>query len=434
MRLVDRLLARAKSGVGLLAGACVFLFAIAAHGADAGRWNEPAAELARKIADALGPASARLTIQSLSSIPSESLPAIRRLLEDGLKADGIAITNGESANLLRVTLSENARGGLWIAEVVQGNQTRVVMVTANGAPASSPAAKQKVMLHIQPIAKASDLQPETVGQRDSEVSPILAAAQVNNALVLLNTGRVSIFQSTTAGWTELAHADLGAAHGASRDPRGIVAPAANGVGFEAYAPGVACTGAFDAAALTSESWTAHCRASDDPWPLVQTSANTGMKAFYNSGRNYFTGVIAPSPGVETPPFYTAALLANRAAGPALLIGGVDGKVSLVENNQIKSVTGTRDWGSDFAVVSSSCGGGAQVIVSSSGEGIADSLRSYEVPAQEAVVVSEPLMLDGTAMGLWPASDGKSAIAIVRKALEQGRGFDYEVDRVSESCN
>ncbi len=441
MRRLDRLGLRAKSGIGLFASALVFLFAIAAHAADNSRWNEPAAELARRIADVLGPASAHLTIQNLSSISNDSVPAIRRLLEDGLKADGVAITNGDSANLLRVTLSENARGGLWVAEVVQGNQTRVVMATVNEAPASSPTAKQKVMLHIQPIAKASDLQSKASGQRDFGILPILAAAQINNALVVLTSSKVSIFQSTTAGWLELAHADLGAAHAASRDPRGIVVPQTDGNGFEAYAPGVACTGTFDAVAAGSPtgSWTAHCHSSDDPWPLVQSAADAGTKAFYNAGRNYFTGVIAPAPGVELPPFYTAALLANRAAGSALagsalLIGGVDGKVSLVENSQIKPVTGTRDWGSDFAVVNSSCGAGAQVIVSSSGEGAADSLRSYELPAQEAVAVSEPLMLGGTAMGLWPAADGKSAVTIVRKALEQGHGFDYEVDRVSQSCN
>ncbi len=436
MRRLDRLGLRAKSGISLLASAVVFLFAIAVYADDNSRWNEPAAELARRIADVLGPASAHLTIQNLSSISNDSVPAIRRLLEDGLKADGIAITNGDSANLLRVTLSENARGGLWVAEVVQGNQTRVVMATVNEAPASSAATKQKVMLHIQPIARASDLQPKTGGQRDFTVSPILAAAQINSALVVLTSARISIFQSTTAGWSELAHADLGAAHAASRDPRGIVVPLTDGNGFEAYAPGVACTGTFDAAAAgsTTASWTAHCHTSDDPWPLVQSAADAGTKAFYNSGRNYFAGVIAPAPGVELPPFYTAALLTNRAAGSALLIGGVDGKVLLVENSQIKPVTGTRDWGSDFAAVNSSCGGGAQVIVSSSGEGAADSLRSYELPAQEAVAVSEPLMLGGTAMGLWPAADGKSAIALVRKALEQGHGFDYEVDRVSQSCN
>jgi hypothetical protein len=434
MRRLDRLGLRAKSGIGLLASAFVFLFAIAAHAADNSRWNEPAAELARHIADVLGPASAHLTIQNLSSISNDSVPAIRRLLEDGLKADGVAITNGDSANLLRVTLSENARGGLWVAEVVQGNQTRVVMVTVNEAPASSATAKQKVMLHIQPIAKASDLQSKASGQRDFGISPILAATQINNALVVLTSTRVSILQSTTAGWLELAHADLGATHAASRDPRGIVVPQTDGSSFEAYAPGVACTGTFDAAGSPTGSWTAHCHPSDDPWPLVESAADAGTKAFYNSGRNYFTGVIAPAPGVELPPFYTAALLANRAAGSALLIGGVDGKVSLVENSQIKPVTGTRDWGSDFAVVNSSCGGGAQVIVSSSGEGAADSLRSYDLPAQEAVAVSEPLMLGGTAMGLSPAADGKSAITIVRKALEQGHGFDYEVDRVSQSCN
>jgi hypothetical protein len=436
MRRLDRLVVRAKSGIGLLAGAFVFLFAIAVHAADNSRWNEQAAELARRIADVLGPASAHLTIQNLSSISNDSVPAIRRLLEEGLKADGVAITNGDSANLLRVTLSENARGGLWVAEIVQGNQTRVVMATVNEAPASSLPATQKVMLHIQPIVKASDLQSKVGGQRDFGVSPILAAAQINNALVVLTSTRVSVLQSTTAGWLELAHADIGAAHAASRDPRGVVVPLTDGNSFEAYAPGVACTGTFDAAAAASStgSWSAHCHSSDDPWPLVRSAAESWTKAFYNSGRNYFTGVIAPALGVELPPFYTAALLANRAAGSALLIGGVDGKVILVENSQIKPVTGTRDWGSDFAVVNSSCAAGAQVIVSSSGEGAADSLRSYEMPAQEAVAVSEPLMLGGTAMALWPAADGKSAITLVRKALEQGHGFDYEVDRVSQSCN
>jgi hypothetical protein len=434
MRLLDRLAVRAKSGIGVLAGAFVFLLAMTAHAADARTWNEPATELARKIADVLGPASAHLTIQNLSSIPNESLPAIRRLLEDDLRADGVAVTNGDSANLLRVTLSENARGGVWVAEIVQGNQTRVVMVAANEAAPITTPTKQKIMLHIQLIAKGSDLQSSS-RNHEPAATPILAAAEVTNALAVLTAARVTIFQSTPTGWSEVSHADFPATHAAARDPRGIVIPATDGTGFEAYAPNVACIGILEAAAGSpTSSWTPHCHISDDPWPLVHSPANTGTKAFYNSGRNYFTGVIAPSPGVEVPPFYTAALLANRVAGAALLIGGIDGKALLMENSQIKPVTGTRDWGSEFAVLSSSCSGGEQIIVSSSGEGSADSLRSYEMPAQDAVPVSEPLMLGGTAMALEPAPDGKSAIAVVRKAIEQGRGFDYEVDRVSESCN
>jgi hypothetical protein len=75
-----------------------------------------------------------------------------------------------------------------------------------------------------------------------------------------------------------------------------------------------------------------------------------------------------------------------------------------------------------------------VIVSSSGDGAADSLRAYEIPTQQAIAVSEPLTLAGTAMALWPAPDGKSALAIVRTPLQQGQRFDYEVDRVTETCN
>ena len=63
---------------------------------------------------------------------------------------------------------------------------------------------------------------------------------------------------------------------------------------------------------------------------------------------------------------------------------------MVENGALKTVAGTRDWGSDFAVLHSGCGAGTQVIASGSGEAANDSLRAYELPAQEAVPVSARL--------------------------------------------
>jgi hypothetical protein len=98
------------------------------------------------------------------------------------------------------------------------------------------------------------------------------------------------------------------------------------------------------------------------------------------------------------------------------------------------VAGTRDWGSDFAAVSAECGAVAEVIVSSSGEAASDSLRAFEIAGQEASPVSAPLDLGGAAMALWPAPDGKSVMAIVRVPLEDGRRFDYEVDRVAANCD
>jgi hypothetical protein len=133
--------------------------------------------------------------------------------------------------------------------------------------------------------------------------------------------------------------------------------------------------------------------------------------------------------VDPPAFYAAAWIPRAASGAALIVGGIDGKVLMIENGTLKPIAGTRDWGSDFAVIHSGCGTGAQIIASSSGEAAVDSLRAYELPALEALPVSAPLDVRGTIMALWPASDGKTVLAVVHGAANQ-----YEVDRVSALCN
>jgi hypothetical protein len=74
------------------------------------KWAQPAAALADQIAGILGPGQARLTIRNLSTISNEEIPAIRLLLEQDLKAHGVLASDAESANGIRVTLSENIRG------------------------------------------------------------------------------------------------------------------------------------------------------------------------------------------------------------------------------------------------------------------------------------------------------------------------------------
>jgi len=145
------------------------------------------------------------------------------------------------------------------------------------------------------------------------------------------------------------------------------------------------------------------------------------------------GVVTPSLGVDLPPFYTAALV-PRPDGAGLLIGGIDGKVQLAESGALKQVSGTRDWGSDFAVLLSGCGHGTQVIASGSGEALTDSLRAFELPALEAIPSSAPLAMDGTVTALFAATDGKSVIAIVRKPAVPAQPDSYEVDRVTANCN
>ena len=129
------------------------------------------------------------------------------------------------------------------------------------------------------------------------------------------------------GWHEQQRLNIHSARALARDPRGALLGYASGLNFEAWLPGVECSGS-EASAGPPADWTIECRANDDPWAITQppldqtdwgataTAANTGVapiRAFYNAARNYFTGVLAANAGADLPPFYSAALI-PRAAG------------------------------------------------------------------------------------------------------------------------
>ena len=392
-------------------------------------WVQPAATLAEEIAGILGPGQAHLTIRNLSTIPSEEIPAILRLLEQDLKARGVTTSEAESANVLRVTLSENLRERLWVAEIVEGNETRVAMVHVDRSISHVKPVNEQIQLRKQTVFAAPELSPG---------EPILYAIEKDSALLLLHPEGISVLNRVSDGWQRQSLLSFSTQHSLSRDARGLLIPSVNGV--TAFIPGLQCSIEFAPAEIVAQgvsgAWSYHCHTSDDPWPIARTGTvndSASLKAFYNSARNYFTGVVTPSLGVDLPPFYSAALL-PRPSGAAFLFSGIDGKVQVVENGALKPVSGTRDWGSDFAALNSGCGAGMQVIASGSGEVTADSLRVYELPAQEAVPASAPLAMDGSVTALWSAPDGKSIFAVVRKTTGAGSEDSYEVDRVTASCN
>ena len=390
------------------------------------RWAQPASDLAGQIADVLGPGQAQLSLRNLSSIQGSEIPVIRKLIEQDLKTRGVLAGGAESANAIRVTLSENARERLWVAEIVEGNTTHVAMVHLEAAEAEAiRATSERVVLRKEKISGL-------VG-RDVHGIPVLGAAEINGHFVVMFTDRISVFSNTGGTWTESNTFVMTSK--LSRDPRGLLLPAADGGTFTAYAPGTQCSGSYSLplnGGTQDSGWTVKCRASDDPWPVYQSadaSSAPALKAFYNTARDFYTGVVAPNIGVDLPPFYAAGMIPRAAGGAAVLLAGVDGKVQVVENNVMRPVSGTRDWGSDFAVVRSGCGSGTQVIASSSGEAATDSLRAFAIPALDAIPESNALGTDGAVTALWTAQDGKSALAVVRNGLGE-----YEVDRVSASCN
>jgi hypothetical protein len=395
-------------------------------------WEQPASELADQIAAILGPGQAHLTIRNLSTISNDEIPAIRRLLAQDLKAHGVVMAGAESANTIRVTLSESATGRILVAEVGEGNQTLVAMVDLGPIVTQTATTQERMELHKEIDLSAGALANGSAAFSDD---PVMALMEAGARFFVLRKDSVMVFaQNRGNGRAVEASLALDLKRPMPRDPRGVLIAAADGNGFMAFTPGTECSGAFSSPAETAappqNGWTVNCHASDDPWPIaVDASGTPQFKAFYSSARNYFTGVVSPSVGVDLPPFYEVALIPRSAGNAALLIGGIDGKVQLVENGALKVVTGTRDWGSDFAALHSGCGAGVQVIASSSGEAASDSLRAYELPALDALPASAPLAMDGTVTALWSAPDGKSILAVVRNAANQ-----YEVDRATALCN
>jgi len=398
----------------------------------AGKWEQPAEQLADKVARVLGSGQAQLTLNNRSTLTAAEVPVIRRLLEQDLRAHGVNISGAESANQIRVTLSENVRERLWVAEIVEGSQTRVVMVHVDRDAIAAPVADTGMVLEKKRVWNSLEAAHTPLQGQDSIV---LAALETKAALVILEQEDIVIFAMTAAEWREEKRFPLGTRHPSSRDAHGLLIPTADGSGFTAYAAGTECKGSY---ALPQDNrsaygeWTVHCHDSDDPWPITTTAVQTdaaGLNAFYNSGRNFFTGIVTPAIGIDIPPFYSIALIPRATADhAALLLNGIDGKVQLAENGGLKQVSGTRDWGSDFAAVRTGCGTGTQVIASSSGEAVKDSLRAYEITRQEAIPASAPLEMGGTVTALWTALDGGSAWAVVRKST-----VEYEVDRVTALC-
>ena len=400
-------------------------------------WEKPAAQLAEQIAAILGPGQAQLAIGNRSTIATADVAAIRRLLEQDLHTHSIEISVTESANQIRVTLSENVRERLWVAEVAEGNQRQVAMVRIDRETLSTAAAAAGLVLRKERIWSSLEVSSPTTRQTDE---PVLAALETRAGLVVLKQDEIVLLAHTDSGWQEQKRFSFQRQHGLPRDPRGLLAPTADGSGFTAYTAGMQCSGnntmPIDNGGRYGE-WTVHCHESDDPWPVMSRtsstdnseSGSTEVKAFYNTARNYFTGVVTPNQGAELVPFYSAAMIPRPASNrPALLLSGIDGKVQIAEGSSLKPVSGARDWGSDIATLHSGCWTGAQIVASSSGEAINDSLRAYDLSAQEAVAASTPLEMGGAVMALWTAPDGTSTWTVVRKSSNE-----YEVDRVSALC-
>lgn len=372
-------------------------------------WDQPSADLARQIVAITGPGTISLTIKNRSTFPLDELPAIRRSLERELRVLGVTVRSAtEVASVVRVSLSQNSQGWLWVAEVQQGSEMRVTMLPLPGATATnSPPLGPSLTLHKTLL----------LAQADQILDAAIVSTGTEQRLIVLDALHTTLYSLVAGEWKPAHVYDITHSRAFPRDLRGriVVGPDQQ---FNAYLPGVACRSNNGS---NGSAMTVSCLDNDDPWPIGT------QRAFYNSTRDYFTGVVVPGFGPKLTPFYSAAELV-RSEGTTFLFADINGQVQLFAGGSHKMLTGARDWGSDIAAVRSGCGSGIQVLASLAGTPPADSVHAYEIVGREANVASAPLSFDGPVTAMWTAGDDSSAIVVTQNSqLSRSEAYRVSVD-------
>jgi len=392
--------------------------------------SDTARQLAGRIATVSGPGSIALEITNRSSLDEKSVREIRGALQGELRTRGVHIVNADQAvGTVTVVLSESLREFVWTAEIAMGtDQPRVVLASLSRTMAGLPLAAA-LPITLKKTALFSQEERILDAALIDNGASIGGAPSASARLIVLDGTRVAAYRLQSGHWELDASLPVAVPRAFPRDLRGRLVLRRDHL-FDAYLPGTICrSNATMPLALT-------CAASDDPWPLASDEAGAGgVRAFYATTRNFFTGVLSPGIGkiANAPSFYSAAAL-PRQGYTLWAVAAVDGSAHVIDGVTDQAVRGAR-WGSDLAAVHSGCGAGAQLLVSGEGEPQRepehdrDSVRAFEIPDREPVAVSSALEFDGRITALWPDASGASALAVVKR---EDTGW-YEANRITVSC-
>jgi hypothetical protein len=292
---------------------------------------EVAAQLAARTSSLLPRhPTVSLDLQNLSALPAGDWSNFRNLFEAELRKAGIEVAAPSSAEPhVRITLSDSARGLLFVAEITSGDSRQIAMLP--WSPPPSPQEKPRITL----TKKFLWTQPE----------PILDVLLLdsNPQMLVLSGSKIASFRFSGDKWTPSATASLVLPRPIPRDPRGRIERTPDG--FRAYLPGATCTGALQPDLKVT------CAPGNETWPDAQVR--------WVTDRN-----MLESDAVKAP-FYS---IANG------FFGGAEG------------------WGSDIAAVNDPCNSGDAVIASSAATDH-DEVRAYTsqaMPASEALPLPGPV--------------------------------------------
>jgi hypothetical protein len=329
-----------------------------------------------------------LELQNLSVLTPVQLSSFRSAFIEELSKAGLATTTTQPEMRMRLTVSENTRGLLLVAELISGDNRSVIMQPWIAPPAKE--GKPPFRILRSPIWDQPEPVLDLLLNSDSE-------------LVVLSPTTVSTFRMTDGHWAPTGVAGLSLARPLARDPRGRIQNTPGGL--RVTLPGTTCNGALQPTLKFT------CASGNEAWPV--SPREPGIVARWVNDRNTLESDSFPST------FYTAA----------------NGWFSTPDHRIIdrsgNSLAVPEAWGSDFASIESSCGSNSTVLVSGPSDNPdRDQVRVYEIANGHATPVSEPMTLPGPITALWPGEPAGQATLVVRNS----KTGNYEASRLGVACS
>jgi len=355
---------------------------------------EAAAQMASRISS-LPPhrATVSLEFQNLSSLTATEAASFRDVLEQELRRAGTEVSTataatGQSESRLRVAISENIRGLLFVATLGADDNRQIAMLPWS-APPPAPQ-KLRVKLAIQTLHE----QPE----------PILDFLLLDSGsqMLILGASKISSYKLVNGQWNLNGVVNVPLARPLPRDSRGHMT--ADATALHVYFAGTTCVG------VASPDLKLSCVPGNESWLVNRRDPTLAVR--WINDRN-----LLESEGAKEP-FYSAA------AGWFAMPGGG------IENRAGDKLRNAEGWGSDIASIENPCGSGALMLSTSAGDGASnDRALAYTIADNEAIAQSDPIGLTGTEVSLWPAETPALANVVVRNS----KTGNYEASRLGLAC-
>jgi hypothetical protein len=351
---------------------------------------EAAAQLAARISSLLqSHTTVSLEFQNLTALPPVESSNFRAALQEELRKASVETTAaGQPETRLKITISENVRGLLFVAVLTSGEDRQVVMLPWNTPPSTQR--KPRVKILVQPMLE----QPEAILD--------MLLVDSGSELLVLTPSKVSRYKLVNGKWTPSGIVGVSWARPLPRDQRGRLE--SGPTGFRVFVPGTSCNGTLE------PEFKITCAPGNDTWFLNPLDSSLAVRWVTDRNLLESDNFRATFYGAAAGWFATSE---DRILSPTGdLLAGSDG------------------WGSQISSVENPCGSGWMLLGSAAGDAQdRDQIQAYEVVDGQVLAASETISLPGPVTALWPAESSGQTTLVIRNS----KTGNYEASRLGVAC-